>query len=354
VLAKIVLGAGVDVVSMLSFRSLVGLAFVATWFRFGRRPAILPGVRTASLIIGIIFAGLIFCLFKAIETIDVPTAVLSHFTYPLLTGITASLFGLEPLRWKGILCAAVAFFGLALLIDAHPAGLAFLGVIYAVGAACCRTGVLLVTRDYLVGADARLTTWYSMLSSTGIFVAASFARHACTMPQTSVSWACLAALSFAATAAILLVFLSTVRIGPFRTAVIMHLEPLTATILSTVGRRSHHARARPRDRLHAGGSDRISIVAMRAESERFSSQLHPQNLHTTRSNTVDSNCRPVSQTRPTLRRTFGESQKMSVIKWEMEPCVGSITVPSILRRSSCWRRRSMKRGSRSNRSATRP
>ena len=40
------------------------------------------------------------------------------------------------------------------------------------------------------------------------------------------------ALSLATTAAILFVFLSTVRIGAFRTAVIMHLEPLTATILS--------------------------------------------------------------------------------------------------------------------------
>ena len=113
VLAKIVLGAGVDVVSMLSFRSLVGLAFVATWFRFGGRPAAVPGVRVVSLIIGVIFAGLIFCLFKAIESIDVPTAVLSYFTHPLLTGITASLFGLEPLRWKGVFCAVVAFCGLA-------------------------------------------------------------------------------------------------------------------------------------------------------------------------------------------------------------------------------------------------
>jgi probable blue pigment (indigoidine) exporter len=234
VLAKFVLGSGVDVVSMLSFRSLVGLAFVATWFRFGDRPAATAGVRIVSLIIGVIFAGLIFCLFKAIETIDVPTAVLSYFTYPLLTGIAAALFGLEPLRFKGILCAVAAFCGLALLINAHPAGLVFAGVIYAIGAACCRTAVLLVTRAYLVGADARLTTWYSMLSSTGIFIAASFASHAWTMPQTSLSLACLVALSFATTAAILFVFLSTVRIGPFRTAVIMHLEPLTATILSAV------------------------------------------------------------------------------------------------------------------------
>ena len=115
------------------------------------------------MIVGIIFAGLIFCLFKAIETIDVPTAILSYFTYPLLTGLTAALAGLEPLRWKGMICAVIAFCGLALLIEARPAGFALLGVIYAIGAAVV---VLLVTRTYLVGADARLTTWYSMLSST--------------------------------------------------------------------------------------------------------------------------------------------------------------------------------------------
>ncbi|MGO8923158.1 MAG: EamA family transporter [Xanthobacteraceae bacterium] len=232
VLAKILLSGGVDVVSLLSFRSLVGLAFVATWFRFGRRPTANVQVRVISMIVGIIFAGLIFCLFKAIETIDVPTAILSYFTYPLLTGLTAAFAGLEPLRWKGVLCAIVAFCGLALLIDAHPAGFAVVGVAYAIGAAGCRTAVLLVTRAYLVGADARLTTWYSMLSSTVIFLTASLAQHSWNLPHSDLAWTYLVALSLATTAAILFVFLSTVRIGAFRTAVIMHLEPLTATILS--------------------------------------------------------------------------------------------------------------------------
>lgn len=234
VLAKIVLAGGVDVVSMLSFRSLVGLAFVATWFRFGRRPVASVQVRIVSMIVGVIFAGLIFCLFKAIDAIDVPTAILSYFTYPLLTGLTAAFAGLEPLRWKGMLCAIVAFCGLALLIDAHPAGFALAGVIYAIGAAGCRTAVLLMTRAYLVGADARLTTWYSMLSSTAIFLAASFAQGAWHMPHSGLAWTYLVTLSLATTAAILFVFVSTVRIGAFRTAVIMHLEPLTATILSGV------------------------------------------------------------------------------------------------------------------------
>jgi drug/metabolite transporter (DMT)-like permease len=234
VLAKIVLAGGVDVVTMLSFRSLVGLAFVATWFRFGCRPTANVEVRVISMMVGVIFAGLIFCLFKAIESIDVPTAILSYFTYPLLTGLTAAFAGLEPLRWKGMLCAIVAFCGLALLIEAHPAGFAVVGVAYAIGAAACRTAVLLVTRAYLVGADARLTTWYSMLSSTVIFLVASVVQQAWNLPHSGLAWTYLVTLSLAATAAILFVFLSTVRIGAFRTAVMMHLEPLTATIVSAL------------------------------------------------------------------------------------------------------------------------
>jgi drug/metabolite transporter (DMT)-like permease len=129
-----------------------------------------------------------------------------------------------------MLCAIVAFCGLALLIEAHPAGSAVVGVAYAIGAAGCRTAVLLVTRAYLVGADARLTT----LASTAIFLVASFAQQAWNLPHSGLAWTYLVALSFATTAAILFIFLSTVRIGAFRTAVIMHLEPLTATILSAL------------------------------------------------------------------------------------------------------------------------
>jgi drug/metabolite transporter (DMT)-like permease len=234
VLAKLVLATGCDVLTMLSFRSVVGLAFVASWLRFGRRPSADARVRWVSMGIGIMFAGLIYCLFKAIAAIDVPTAILSYFTYPLLTGFAASFAGLEPFRFKGVLCALAAFCGLAIMIGAHPAGLAFAGVAYALGAACCRTAVLLATRAYLTGADARLTTWYSMLSSTAVFLAASLATQTWHPPQTGFGWTWLVALSLATTAGILFVFVSTMRIGPFRTALIMHLEPLTAMVLSAL------------------------------------------------------------------------------------------------------------------------
>ncbi len=234
VLAKIVFSAGCDVLTMLSLRSLVGLVFMATWLRIGPKPKADARMRSISLAIGIIFAGLIFCLFKAIAMIDVPTAVLSYFTYPLLTGFTASLAGLDRMRWQGVLCAAAAFFGLAVMIGAHPAGLVVIGIVYALGAACCRTVMLLVTRAYLMGADARLVTWYSLISSTLVFVAASAATQAWHAPQTSLGWLALAGISVASTAAVLFVVVSTVRIGPFRTALIMNLEPLTAMVLSAL------------------------------------------------------------------------------------------------------------------------
>ena len=41
-------------------------------------------------------------------------------------------------------------------------------------------------------------------------------------------------MSIATTAGIFFVFVSTIRIGPFRTALIMNLEPLTAMVLSAL------------------------------------------------------------------------------------------------------------------------
>jgi len=234
VLAKMVLATGCDVLTMLSFRGVVGLAFIAIWLRIGSKPKADARARSIALGVGIIFAGLVFCLFKAIEAIDVPTAVLSYFVYPLLTGLAASLFGLERLRWQGAMCAVAAFFGLAVMIGAHPAGLAFTGVAYALAAACCRTAILLVTRAYLTGTDARLTTWYSLISSTPVFIALSLGTQTWNPPQTSIGWLALVGMSIAITAGILFVFVSTVRIGPFRTALIMNLEPLTATIMSAL------------------------------------------------------------------------------------------------------------------------
>jgi probable blue pigment (indigoidine) exporter len=231
VLVKFVTAAQCDVLTMLLFRGVIGLAFMAVWVRFGSKPVPADArVRWISVAIGVLFCVLIYCLFKAIDLNDVGTAVLTYFIYPLLTGLVAAATGLERLRWQGIACALVAFVGLAIMIGAHPAGLVLAGIAFALAAAACRTGVLIVTRAYLVGADARLTTLYSVIAQAAIFAAISTTTQTWHPPQTGVGWVALVGMSVATTIAIVFIFVSTMRIGPFRTALIMNLEPLIAML----------------------------------------------------------------------------------------------------------------------------
>jgi probable blue pigment (indigoidine) exporter len=231
VLVKFVTAAQCDVLTMLLFRGVIGLAFMAAWVRFGDKPVPADArVRWISVGIGVLFCVLIYCLFKAIDLNDVGTAVITYFIYPLLTGIVAAATGLERLRWQGIACALVAFVGLAIMIGAHPEGLVVAGLAFAVAAAACRTGVLIVTRAYLVGADARLTTLYSVIAQAVIFAAISATTQTWHPPQTSVGWVALVGMSVATTVAIVFIFVSTMRVGPFRTALIMNLEPLIAMV----------------------------------------------------------------------------------------------------------------------------
>jgi drug/metabolite transporter (DMT)-like permease len=235
VLVKIVAASHCDVLTMLSFRSVVGLAFMGAWLRLGAAPvAADTRVRLTSIGLGILLTVLLYCLFQAINLNDVSTAVLTYFVYPLLTGIAAAATGLERLRWQGIGCALLAFGGLAIMIGAHSPGLVLAGIVFALGAAVCRTGVLIVTRVFLVGADARLTTWYAVIAQAAIFVALSVLTQTWQPPQSNAGWAALLGMSLATTAGIVFIFVSTMRVGPFRTALIMNLEPLIAMVGSAL------------------------------------------------------------------------------------------------------------------------
>ncbi len=233
VASKVVLTTGGDVLTLSMFRSVFTVVCLAPWLWFSRPPVPLtPRQRNISLAIGLLFAAIVFGLFKAIELLQVPVAILTYFVYPLLTGIAGALIGLDRLGWRGAATALAAFCGLALMVGAHPGQIALAGIAVAVGAACCRTGVLLITRATLHNADPRLITWYSSLSSAAIFVAASLATWNWQPPQTAAGWTALIVVSIVITISVLALFISINRIGPFRTALIMNLEPLLAIILS--------------------------------------------------------------------------------------------------------------------------
>ncbi len=235
IFGKLALEGGADVMSLLTFRSILGIGFVFLWLQLGKGAvALSPRAKWVSLALGVLLTANLFSLFKAIELVPVSIAILTYFIYPLLTGILGAVAGVDRLTVTGAAIALAAFFGLALIIGANPSGLAALGLLAAVGGALCRTAMLLVTRASLKGADARLVTWYTLWSSTLVFAALSLLAWDWHWPHGASAWVAFVGIGFTTTAAIVALYVSTQQIGPFRTALFMNLEPLMTAALSAV------------------------------------------------------------------------------------------------------------------------
>jgi probable blue pigment (indigoidine) exporter len=230
---KLVFAGGSDPLTLALIRGIFGLGILFVYLRVG--PPLKPDTartRAIALALGLLFAAVVYGLYQAIALITVPIAVLTYFIYPLLTGIGGWMFGVERLSWQGALAAIVAFFGLALMIRAYPQHLSTLGIALALGAALSRAVFLLVARAELQEADPRLTTWNSLVSSTAAFAVAALITTNWHPPQTTLGWFSVLVVSVSTASGMLMLYVSTGRIGPFRTAVTMNLEPLLASLLS--------------------------------------------------------------------------------------------------------------------------
>ncbi len=235
ILLKLVYADGMDVLSLVTLRGVLVVAFFWVWLRV-QKPRVWhsPRQRVIALVLGLLFAAVMFGLLLAVSLLPVSIAILAYFIYPLLTGIGAALTGVERLGWKALLTALAAFAGLALMLGVDFATLSTMGIACAFGAAICRVVSLLATRAYLGGADARVTTWYSLLPSGAIFLVASLVVGVWHLPQTHVGWLAFLGISFGSTLSTLLIYISTNTVGPFRTALVMNLEPLLTALLSMV------------------------------------------------------------------------------------------------------------------------
>jgi drug/metabolite transporter (DMT)-like permease len=211
VMTKLTLQSGADVLTLALFRGVVGLPLLTAWLFVGARAKPLSGrEKWVSLGIGVLFAGTVYWLFKAIEIVTVPVAILTYFVYPLLTGLAAAVTGLERLGLRGAVAAFAAFLGLALMIGAHPGGVALAGIAFGLAAACSRVITLLLTRAKLAGADSRLISWYSILSATVVFALIALATGNWQPPQTPLGWCALTGGSVGMT----IVVLAGVHVDP--------------------------------------------------------------------------------------------------------------------------------------------
>jgi len=235
ILLKVVYAAGMDTLTLVTLRGILVVAFFWAWLKIQRPPKWhTKREKWIAVGLGILFAGMMYGLLKSISMLPVSIAILAYFVYPLLTGIGGAITGVDHLSWRAMLSAVTAFGGLGLMLGADIGNLSWAGLAYAFGAAMCRVLSLLGTRAWLAGTDARVTTWYSMVPSTLLFLAGSIAVGEWHVPQTNVGWWAFIGISILSTLSTLMIYVSTNRVGPFRTAFVMNLEPLLTMVLSMV------------------------------------------------------------------------------------------------------------------------
>jgi hypothetical protein len=148
----------------------------------------------------------------------------------------------------------------------------------ALVSACTRVVILLLTRTRLQGADSRLITLWSLMSATAVFIAAALVTTNWQPPVTGLGWFALIGSSIAMAIAVLAVFISTARVGPFRTALFMNPRAAARDHrLSDLPRRSDHAGPGARRRSHdrgAGGVSDEEVTRMIPKSgNRFSDKI---------------------------------------------------------------------------------
>jgi drug/metabolite transporter (DMT)-like permease len=231
VLGKVVFNDGMDVLSFITTRGVLTVLFFWFWLR-GAPPA-RPHTRRERIIsiaLGLMFSANIFALLLAIKLLPLSIAILTYFIYPLLTGLAGAATGIDRVGWRGVFAALAALVGLAMMLGARLGEVAPLGIAAAIAAAVLRVVSLLVTRASLRDTDSRLNTWYSLVPSALVFVLASAVTQTWNPPQSAVGWWAFVGMSITSTVSVLTIFVSIARIGPFRTALIMNLEPLVSTI----------------------------------------------------------------------------------------------------------------------------
>ncbi len=233
VLLKVVFASGMDVLSLASLRGVLVVAFFAVWLRLAppaRRHS--KRERWIALAIGLGFSVTMFGLLQSVALLPVSIAILAYFVYPLLTGLAGAATGIDRVGWRALAAALTAFIGLGMMLGFHLEDLAPLGLASAFIAAIARVVTLLATRAWLFQADARLTTWYSMVPSTGVYLIAIAFIGSFSAPASAGGWVAFLGVTITTTLSTLMIYISTNRIGPFRTALIMNLEPLLTALLS--------------------------------------------------------------------------------------------------------------------------
>jgi drug/metabolite transporter (DMT)-like permease len=243
VAARLAFDHGVDVVTAVSFRSLVTALVVSGLLVVQHVPVRLtPRHKRALPGIGLLIGVQSLCLYSSVARLPVALALLAFNTYPLWTALWARVLYRHRPERRVLLAMPVILLGLALALDVFGAasglgaaehwGRIGAGVAFAIGAAATFGLALVLTQHEAGDLDGRLRTATTMglvalMALGGVALQGGF--H---LPQAPQGWWGLAALTFLYGTAFTIMFTVLPRLGVVGNSAIMNVEPIFALVLA--------------------------------------------------------------------------------------------------------------------------
>jgi drug/metabolite transporter (DMT)-like permease len=243
VAARIAFDHGVDVVTAVAIRSTVTALVVGTLLVTSRAPLRLKARQKRGLAaIGVLVAVQSVCLYSAVARLPVALALLAFNTYPLWTALWArAVYGHRP-EPRTLVAMPIILFGLALALDVLGAASGLgaaaqwqrigVGVAFALTAAATFGLALVLTQHEAGDVDGRIRTASTMSIVAVLAFLASTLQGGLHLPNATVGWFGLAALTFLYGTAITILFTVLPRLGVVGNSAIMNVEPIFALALA--------------------------------------------------------------------------------------------------------------------------
>ncbi|MEY3923602.1 MAG: hypothetical protein RI915_1249 [Pseudomonadota bacterium] len=243
VAARLAFNNGVDVVTAVSFRSvLTALVVGLILWQQKVQIQIESSHKKYMLIIGGLIAVQSVCLYSSVARLPVALALLAFNTYPLSTAFWARVLYKHQAEKAVLWSMPILLAGLALALDVLGAASGLgaaehwsqigAGVAFALAASATFGLALVYTQHETTGLDGRVRTFSSM-SIVGILaVAAAMSQGGFHLPQASAGWWGLGMLSFLYGTAFTILFTVLPKLGVVGNSAIMNVEPVFALVLA--------------------------------------------------------------------------------------------------------------------------
>lgn len=243
VAARTAFNHGVDVVTAVTFRSLITAGVVAL-ILWQQKVAIrfTPRSRRYLPLIGLLIAVQSVCLYSAVARLPVALALLAFNTYPLSTALWARvLYAHRPER-AVLLAMPVLMAGLALALDVFGAASGLgaaqqwqqigVGVAFALAASATFGLALVFTQHETSDVDGRLRTFTTMATVGVLAAVVALTQEGLHLPNASAGWWGLGLLTFLYGTAFTIMFTVLPKLGVVGNSAIMNVEPVFALVLA--------------------------------------------------------------------------------------------------------------------------